>query len=59
MFFSPQFTADDQDAGENGTVSFRYHESTLEEVLEAFELDHRTGDLTLRMNAADLEAKVG
>ena len=39
-------------------MSFRYHESTLQEVTEAFDLDHHTGDLTLRTDAAELTAKV-
>ena len=39
-------------------MSFRYHESTLQEVLDAFDLDPSSGDLTLKAPAADLETTV-
>lgn len=44
----------DADSGENGTVSYRFHSSSLPDTMDAFSVNSRTGEITLRRNARDL-----
>lgn len=50
----PQVKAEDADDGVNGTVTYHFHISTLPDVMEAFDLNSDTGDLSLKKNVQEL-----
>nr|XP_053631087.1 fat-like cadherin-related tumor suppressor homolog isoform X2 [Cherax quadricarinatus] len=50
--------AGDADAGENGTVSYRFHSSALPDTMAAFSLNSVTGEVTMKRNARDLGSSV-
>ncbi|XP_042222155.1 fat-like cadherin-related tumor suppressor homolog isoform X3 [Homarus americanus] len=48
----------DADKGENGTVSYNFHSSALPDTMDAFSINSRTGEISLKRNAHDLGSSV-
>ncbi|XP_064094852.1 fat-like cadherin-related tumor suppressor homolog isoform X3 [Macrobrachium nipponense] len=46
--------AQDADAGENGTVTYHFHDSTLPDIRASFDINSTTGEIILKKNAQDL-----
>lgn len=51
-------SAVDADSDENGTISYRFHSSSLPDTMDAFSINSRTGEVSLRRNAHELGSSV-